>query len=88
MKIDPSKRFIKIHSKVNQGWTVFIVENAYNGHLKKTGQRIFTSKQDTKLHGNGLKIVRELVEKRGGIMTVDAGQTEKIFTVKMTIKHK
>jgi len=88
MKIEPSKRFIRISSKVNQGWTVFTVENAYNGHLKKTGQRIFTTKQETNLHGNGLNIVRELVEKRGGIMTVDAGQVEKIFTVKMTLKHK
>lgn len=59
------------------------VENSKNNQIKLDVQHIETTKQDKELHGYGVEIIRELIEKNGGKLSIeDKGD---IFSLKFKI---
>lgn len=59
------------------------IVNSYSGKLKRTGNRLFTTKADTERHGIGLQSVKSIVEKYNGIM--DVSSKDNIFKVSLIL---
>lgn len=47
------------------------VENSKNSQIKLNPKHIETTKQDKELHGYGVEIIRELIEKNKGKLTIE-----------------
>lgn len=77
LKVEESKRFINIESKISDEWIVFSIHNAFHKDNNKSNH---------KKHGYGLKITREIIEKVGGILRIKSNIQTGIFSVKIFIR--
>lgn len=80
-KIPIHERFIEICSWKEEGWMTLKVVNSFNGEKDVHNGKFITTKKDSELHGLGLSIVKEITEKVGGFVTIDANCENKIFTI-------
>lgn len=64
------KRWIRIIIKTVNEMLIIKVENNHNHKIVKRGREFITSKKDRKIHGLGIKIVRDIVKKYDGYMDV------------------
>ncbi len=85
LKIDnPQKRFIKVHNKRNEYWSLVVVENAFNGQLTWKNGEIQTCKT-TEGSGFGLNIIKEIVTSYGGFVEIEPDVQNKVFKTKFFI---
>ncbi|WP_054025660.1 sensor histidine kinase [Bacillus sp. FJAT-28004] len=82
---DYSDRFIEVSSFTNEGWLCIMIKNSFNGEIKMEDEGVVTIKQDKENHGVGIRILKEIVEKSGGLIHMDIDPIEKIFITKFHI---
>lgn len=77
------RRFLTITSNLSEGnnWLSVEISNSFNGECSMRNGIPESTKADKDFHGMGLAIVTEIIEHLGGVIRIDAGQEEKIFTV-------
>lgn len=84
---NPCDRWIKIRSRVNHRWLSLEVTNQYvTEPIYKHGQYLST-KDSPDIHGIGLQIVREIVEKSEGILKIKTDLVLRQFLVNITIPY-
>lgn len=76
-------KFIDLNIKYEKGCIFIHVKNRYEGEIITENGNFITNKKDKKLHGLGLKSVREIIETYNGIM--DLKYEENIFSVNILI---
>ncbi len=72
-------RFIRIRSKNSAGWSVVVVENAFDGIIEAKNRKLLSRKK-AKGHGLGLEIVEEIIQAYGGFLQIESKET---FVVKL-----
>ena len=59
------------------------IANPFSNEIKKSGDKVITTKTDKTNHGYGLKSVKETVEKYDG--TIEINPEDNIFTVTVVL---
>ena len=85
-KINQGKRFIDLKGNVNKGFFVIKCENMKINDILYRDGKIITDKEDKKLHGIGLKSIRESFEKYGGDINIEILDNKFIFKGFIPIK--
>ena len=84
------KYFIKLQIKFANSYLIIKVENPLLHQIKISDEAIQTSKEDTKNHGLGLKIVKDITEKYQGKIKIklkdSENESEPIFLVMAILK--
>ena len=87
-KMPEGERRIRFKLSTDQTALFFVIENPYDGMLKKNKKNeIVTSKSNEKEHGIGLKTVKEIVDGYHGSVTIDATEVNFKVTVFMYMGH-
>ena len=77
---------IKLNIFQNRGYVCFKIENIVDKNILETNPNLHTTKQDKRMHGVGLKSVREIIDRHDGIFNIS--QNEKWFSAEiMLLKH-
>ena len=77
---------IKLNIFQNRGYVCFKIENIVDKNILETNPNLHTTKQDKRMHGVGLKSVREIIDRHDGIFNFS--QNEKWFRAEiMLLKH-
>lgn len=77
---------IKLNIFQNRGYVCFKIENIVDKNILETNPNLHTTKQDKRMHGVGLKSVREIIDRHDGIFNVS--QNEKWFSAEiMLLRH-
>lgn len=79
----PENKFIDLALHYSKGMMLIKVSNPFINEIKKSGDKVITTKKDKKSHGYGLASVKETVEKYNG--TVEINPSDNIFTVKVVL---
>lgn len=82
---DQNKRYINIKSKVDKGFLVYSIENSKENCLEVNGNKFITDKKEFFMHGYGLDIIRNIVDKYNG--TIEIEYEENKFLVFIIIKN-
>lgn len=77
----PGPRRLTVVMRETPGKLYLKIENTHGEFIQKRGNRILSSKADSRNHGIGLKNVQKVVDKYNGNMEVV--YTEDVFTVKL-----
>lgn len=83
--VDYTDRFIDVSSSANEGWSCIVITNSFNGEIKLEGTGLVTTKHNKEDHGNGIKILHDIIEDIGGVMLIEIDQIEKKFITKILI---
>lgn len=75
----PENKFIDFALHYSKGMLLIRITNPFINEIKKSGDKVITSKTDKKNHGYGLTSVKETVEKYDG--TIEINPDDNIFTV-------
>lgn len=75
----PENKFIDFALHYSKGMLLIKITNPFINEIKKSGDKVITSKTDKKNHGYGLTSVKETVEKYDG--TIEINLDDNIFTV-------
>jgi hypothetical protein len=70
-KIDSDNKSISINVKKNMNMVSIHLENHYQGDISMFDDLPQTTKDDINYHGFGMKSIRMIVEKYGGILSID-----------------
>lgn len=70
-KGNENERVIDIWMKTVNATFMIKIKNNYVGTISKKGKIFLTSKKDDKIHGIGLEIVNDIVQKHDGDMSID-----------------
>ena len=79
----PENKFIDLALHYSKGMMLIKVSNPFINEIKKSGDKVITTKKDKKNHGYGLTSVKEVVEKYNG--TIDIIPENNIFTVTVVL---
>lgn len=83
VSIVPENGFIDLTIHYSKGMLLIKVANPFINEIKKSGDKVLTTKKDKKNHGYGLASVKETVEKYDG--TIEIHPNNNIFTVKAVL---
>lgn len=84
LRIPPNERFIKILIRQDRGNLIIVIDNAFDGGVKKNkAGKLISSKQDPENHNIGLSSIQKSVDKYQGFMQTEIGK--KIFTLKIVL---
>lgn len=75
----PENKFIDFALHYSKGMLLIKIANPFINEIKRSGDKVITTKKDKKNHGYGLTSVRETLEKYDG--TIEINPNDKIFTV-------
>lgn len=79
------KNYIKIDTIISGNWFRIIVENTFDGYLKKENGKLLSRKEDNSEHGFGVKSITDIVEEKNGFVNID--NYEKVFRVTLSIPN-
>ena len=79
----PESRFIDFALHYSKGMLLIKIANPFSNEIKKSGDKVITTKTDKTNHGYGLKSVKETVEKYDG--TIEINPEDNIFTVTVVL---
>lgn len=82
-EVEEDERIILFKAKMSGNNMYVELKNPYKGERKKKGEDYYTTKENDKEHGIGLKIVRDIVEKHNG--TLDIEDHDSYFQVKLMV---
>lgn len=85
LKLPEKDRYIEISSPSRPGWVCMEIVNAYNGQCAIQNGMPVTRKKDKINHGLGLKIIREISEKYGGIVVTHPDAERKEFLLRVCV---
>ena len=80
---DASRRAITLQVQGQAGLVLITCDNPFEGELRMSGGLPMTSKPDVLRHGFGLKSIRLIAEKYGGVLSVSA--EDGVFTAQVAI---
>lgn len=80
---DVKSPIIRFHVFKNTGYACFKVENTVDQNILAVNPKLKTTKSDKKMHGIGLKSVREIIEQHDGIFNIT--QEGKWFIVEIML---
>lgn len=75
----PENKFIDLALHYSKGMLLIKITNPFTNEIRKSGDKVITTKTDKKNHGYGLTSVKETIEKYNG--TIDIIPDDKVFTV-------
>lgn len=75
----PENKFIDFALHYSKGMLLIKIANPFINEIKRSGDKVITTKKDKKNHGYGLTSVKETLEKYDG--TIEINPNDKIFTV-------
>ena len=78
---ESEKRFIKIYGSAEKSQLILKFENSFNGVIKKSGNRYYSSKRDD--FGIGIDSVTSAVKKYNGIINIS--HNENVFSVSLIL---
>ena len=79
-KVPPEKHpYISVDLSYRRNCFIIVIKNPYAGEISLTSDSLSTTKDDSHLHGFGLKNVKKAVEKNDGIL--DIKYTDNVFSV-------
>ena len=67
-----NEKLIHLVVEKKKGFTSIFVENRYEGHIKFRHNLPVTNKQNTNIHGFGIKSMKNITEKYGGSIGAEA----------------
>ncbi|CCV64242.1 probable sensor protein, similar to CitA [Alteracholeplasma palmae J233] len=85
VKSKEDKRFISITTKAVSNWLVIKITNNYETPIVIENNHYITSKSDRILHGFGIKIVDDIITKKGGMSKLLIDKNSKIFSIQLSI---
>ncbi|CCV64878.1 hypothetical protein, ATPase domain protein [Alteracholeplasma palmae J233] len=85
IKSPENKRFITISSKAVSNWLVIKISNNYETDIIVEDDQYITSKSDKVLHGFGLRIINDIITKKGGLVKFFIDKNKKVFSVQLSI---
>lgn len=85
LKLPRDLRRIAVVTHADSDWYYLEVTNAFDGRIRLNDQSLATTKEDRDNHGLGLKIVRDTVEKAGGLVTYATDPEKASFTLQVMI---
>lgn len=88
LRIKGNDKYIKISTAVKEGWFIVNAENSYDGDITINPTNPETSKDNKELHGFGIWIIRDIVEKSGGFIVIDQDPKKKQFQLRLHIPYK
>ncbi|WP_159639167.1 sensor histidine kinase [Erysipelothrix anatis] len=85
---DPTKRYIQVSNIIHKNWLSLTISNRYTiKPILKYG--VFKStKEDADIHGIGLQIVREIIEKSNGIFKVEVDESAHMFKATVLVQYE
>lgn len=86
LKTKKENRFIQVNASVYKGYASFIIKNRYDHALKFENGLITTTKNNSSVHGFGMSIIKEAIEKNNGVFKYSSA--EKVFTVNVLLPIK
>lgn len=81
-KLPDGERFIDLAVRDMLGLTILKLTNSYQGEIKMIDGLPETSKEDKDYHGFGVRSIKAVAEKYGGIVKIDAGDGK--FTLQIS----
>lgn len=75
-------KFISVSTKINGRYLVIVVDNSYDGIIKKENEEIFSTKRSGR--GIGIESVKAVVKKYDGVYQLD--YTEHVFSSSVMLK--
>lgn len=69
-------RKIAVSIKTDKSRLVIKIKNAFDGNIKQKDGKFLTTKADSQKHGYGLKIVKTIAEKYGGVLSAENDKSE------------
>ena len=79
----PEKRMIQLTIQYQKGILLIQLKNSFNGIIRKSDNKILTTKKDAKQHGIGLRRISEVVEKYNGYLVME--NDDHIFLTKIML---
>ena len=79
----PEKRMIQLTIQYQKGILLIQLKNSFNGIIRKSDNKILTTKKDAKQHGIGLRRISEVVEKYKGYLVME--NDDHIFLTKIML---
>lgn len=76
-------RYLSIEMRYDRGIFTIVLENSFDGNVKKKGEEFLTRKEEEGIHGIGMKNMNEIVEKYGGKQEIEV--SEKRFKTKLIL---
>lgn len=86
LKTREENRFIQVNASVYKGYASFIIANRYDHALKFENGLITTTKNNSSVHGFGMSIIKEAVDKNNGVFKYSS--EDKVFTVNVLMPIK
>lgn len=79
----PEQRMIQLTIQYQKGILLIQLKNSFNGIIRKSDNKILTTKKDAKQHGIGLRRISEVVEKYKGYLVME--NDDHIFLTKIML---
>jgi len=80
------EKYIELDIDVLDNCLIIRCENPYSGNLNTEGDKILTIKEDKTRHGYGLKSIKGIAEKYGGLVKLN--HEDNLFTVEIQMLNK
>ena len=71
-----SSKYIKLFIKYEEGCLIICIKNTFDQIINKNGENFITRKEDSGLHGVGIKSVKSTIEKYSGLMEIASQGSE------------
>ena len=71
-----SSKYIKLFIKYEEGCLIICIKNTFDQIINKNGENFITRKEDSGLHGLGIKSVKSTIEKYSGLMEIASQGSE------------
>lgn len=76
-------RYLSIEMRYDRGIFTIVLENSFDGNVKKKGEEFLTRKEEEGIHGIGMKNMNEIVEKYGGKQEIEVSENR--FKMKLIL---
>ena len=71
-----SSRYIKLLLKYEEGCLIICIKNTFDQIINRNGETFITRKEDSGLHGLGIKSVKSTIEKYSGLLEITSQGSE------------
>jgi sensor histidine kinase regulating citrate/malate metabolism len=88
LKVPEWKRRIEISSSGDEDWTFIEITNPFDGELLWQDGILETTKENREFHGLGVRLIKDILEKVGGLILIEPDPEKKIFKTKLLIPKK